>query len=112
MAEPNWSIRADRDLILASLSVGQYTLVDARPSDAQMKSLVEITDFFLGKFRAVAAFAPEGDREVTQSMVVHETALQNFAKAELAGQARTSLDEVLAELRFPLAVPVVKPPSP
>lgn len=33
VAEPNWSIRADRDLILASLSVGQYTLVDARPPE-------------------------------------------------------------------------------
>lgn len=33
VTEPNWSVRADRDLILASLSGGQYTLVDARPRE-------------------------------------------------------------------------------
>jgi len=38
-------------------------------------------------------------------MVVHEEAIQNFAKAELAGDAKTSIDAVVAQLRFPIAVP-------
>ena len=75
-----------------------------------MKTIVDVTDFYLGKFRAVAAFAPDCDRDVTQSMIAHEEAIQNFAKAELAGNARTSIDDVVAQLRFPIAIP--KPPSP
>jgi len=71
----------------------------------QMKTLIEVTDFFLGKFREVAAFAPEGDRSITQSMIAHEQAIQDFAKLELAGNARSSIDAVVAQLKFPLTLP-------
>jgi len=70
-----------------------------------MKTLIEVSDFFLGKFREVAAFAPEGDRSITQSMIAHEQAIQDFAKLELAGNARSSIDAVVAQLKFPLTLP-------
>jgi hypothetical protein len=70
-----------------------------------MKTLIDVTDYYLGKFREVAAFAPDSDRDVTQSMIVHEQAIQDFARAELAGNRRTSIDAVVAQLRFPIAKP-------
>src|SRR5689334_14647212 len=75
------------------------------PWNDHMKMLVEVTDYYLGKFREVAAFAPDSDRDVTQSMVAHEQAIQDFARGELAGNTRTSIDAVVAQLRFPIALP-------
>jgi hypothetical protein len=70
-----------------------------------MKEIAEITDFYLAKFREIHSAAPPEDREVTQSMVVHEAAIGRFAQLELSGQADSSLDEVIAQLKYPLPAP-------
>jgi hypothetical protein len=68
-----------------------------------MKEIDEITNFFLEKFRAIEAAAPAGpERETARAMVRHETAINNFAKCEMAGDAANSLADVMAELHWPL----------
>jgi hypothetical protein len=37
-------------------------------------------------------------------MIAHEQAIQDFAKAELAGNQRTSIDAVVRQLKFPIAI--------
>src|SRR5437870_5498841 len=54
----------------------------------QMQDIASVTDFFLEKFRAIEAAAPDDpERDMARAMVVHETAINNFARRELAGDA-------------------------
>ena len=70
-----------------------------------MQELVQITTFYLGKFREIEAAAPDSEREVAHSMVVHEAAIKRFGELELAGDGKNSLNDVIAQLKFPLAAP-------
>jgi hypothetical protein len=70
-----------------------------------MKLVVEVTDFYLEKFREIEAAAPDGERPMARAMVLHETALNEFAKRELAGDAEHSLDGVICQLHWPIARP-------
>jgi hypothetical protein len=70
-----------------------------------MRELVGITGIYLDKFRAIAEAAPADEREVTHSMVVHEAAIKRFAELELAGDTANSLNDVIAQLQYPLARP-------
>ena len=72
----------------------------------QMELIAAVTDFYLVKFRAIEAAAPEGEeRRMATAMVAHETAINNFAKLELAGDGRNSIAEVVAQLQWPLLPP-------
>jgi hypothetical protein len=70
-----------------------------------MEELAGIINFFLEKFREIENDAPASEREVAHSMVVHESALNKFAQLELAGDANNSLNDVIAQLQFPLPPP-------
>lgn len=70
-----------------------------------MQELAGITSFFLDQFHAIENAAPDSEREVAHSMVVHESALHKFAQLELAGDAKNSLNDVIAELQYPLVNP-------
>jgi hypothetical protein len=70
-----------------------------------MEELAAITNFFLEKFREIESAAPESEREVARSMVVHESAINRFTQLELAGDAANSLNDVIAQLRYPLVNP-------
>jgi hypothetical protein len=70
-----------------------------------MEELAGITNFFLEKFREIENDAPASEREVAHSMVVHESALNKFAQLELAGDSNNSLNDVIAQLQFPLPPP-------
>lgn len=70
-----------------------------------MNDLVGITGFYVEKFRAIENAAPDSEREVTHSMVVHEAAIKRFAELELAGDSANSLNDVIAQLRYPLVKP-------
>ncbi len=70
-----------------------------------MASMVEVTGTYIGKFREIEAAAPDSEREVAHSMVVHETALNNFAKRELAGDTVNSLADVMDLLHWPIEGP-------
>jgi hypothetical protein len=70
-----------------------------------MEEVIAITDIYLEKFRAIAAASPQSERETTQSMVAHESAIRTFAELELAGDGANSLNDVIAQLRYPLTPP-------
>jgi hypothetical protein len=42
---------------------------------------------------------------MARAMIVHETALNDFAKQELAGDADNSLTGVISQLQWPIARP-------
>jgi hypothetical protein len=42
---------------------------------------------------------------MAQMMIAHETALNNFARRELAGDANGSLMDVISQLHWPIAPP-------
>jgi hypothetical protein len=70
-----------------------------------MRELVGITTIYLEKFRTIADAAPGDEREVAHSMVVHEAAIKNFAELELAGDSANSLNDMIAQLQYPLTPP-------
>ncbi len=70
-----------------------------------MQELAQITAFYLERFKEIESAAPDPEREVAHSMVIHETALNTFAQRELGGDAENSLDDVIAQLQYPLARP-------
>ena len=70
-----------------------------------MRMIAEVTDFYLGKFREIAAAAPAAERAMALAMIAHETALNNFAKRELSGDTEASLTEVISQLHWPIAPP-------
>ncbi|HUN57415.1 MAG TPA: hypothetical protein VMU41_04825 [Candidatus Binataceae bacterium] len=70
-----------------------------------MRELVGITGIYLDKFRVIADAAPPDERDVTHSMVIHEAAIKKFAELELAGDSANSLNDVIAQLQYPLAKP-------
>ena len=67
-----------------------------------MEEMIGITDMYLEEFRAIEAAAPSDERDMAQSMVAHETALNRFARLELAGETRNSLADIEAQLQWPL----------
>jgi hypothetical protein len=71
-----------------------------------MQLTLEVTGTYLEKFREIEAAAPDSDREVAHSMVVHEAALHDFAKRELSGDSKHSLASVISQLQWPIAPPV------
>lgn len=67
-----------------------------------MHDVAGITDFYLEKFRAIEAAAPEGvERDMARAMVAHETAINKFAKLEIAGEGANSVAEMVAQLHWP-----------
>lgn len=70
-----------------------------------MQLTAEVTSVYVEKFREIEAAAPEAERAMARMMVVHETALNEFAKRELAGDTEHSLDGVISQLHWPIARP-------
>jgi len=67
-----------------------------------MEEVATLTAFYIEKFKELGNTSSDSERDVTHSMVVHETAINTFAKLELAGDAAGSLNDVAALLRYPL----------
>ncbi|NER20954.1 MAG: hypothetical protein F6J96_09630 [Symploca sp. SIO1C2] len=60
---------------------------------------------FLLRFQEIDSVAPPEDKEVTQSMIQHETAILTWLELESAGPNEASLDTMIAELQYPLPEP-------
>ena len=60
---------------------------------------------FLVRFQEIDSAAPPEDKEVTQSMIQHETAIFTWLDLESAGPNEASLDAMIAELQYPLPEP-------
>ncbi len=60
---------------------------------------------FVKRYIEIAEIAPPEYEDLADSMVVHEKAIQTFARLELSGDAENSLDDVIEQLKFPLKRP-------
>jgi hypothetical protein len=89
-----------------SAQVEEFSKGFAEKSWAELMNLMsEVTGFYLDKFREIEAAAPVGERHIPRAMIVHETALSDFAKRELAGDANHSLGGVISQLQWPIVRP-------
>jgi len=70
-----------------------------------MEMGAQIAGTYLEKFLEIEAAAPESEREIAHSMVIHESSLLDFAKQELAGKSENSLDGVISQLHWPIPRP-------
>lgn len=70
-----------------------------------MEETVKVTNIYIKKFEEIEAASPDSERAVTHSMVLHEAAIKRFAELELAGDSAKSLNDVIAQLHFPLPRP-------
>lgn len=57
---------------------------------------------FVERYAEIAKTAPPEFRDLAQSMVAHEQAIQTFARLECSGDSERSLDDVVKQLDFPL----------
>jgi len=73
----------------------------SKPWRKHMEEIADITDFYLNEFRAIEAAAPDDERDMARAMIAHETAINRFARLELAGDTEHSLREVVAQLQWP-----------
>ena len=74
----------------------------AKSWQQHMEEIRSITDMYIEKFRAIEDAAPPDERDTAHSMVVHETALNTFARLELASDTHNSLTDVVAQLKWPI----------
>lgn len=90
-----------------SAQVAGFTEAAAEKSWLEtMRDIAGITDFYLEKFRAIESAAPDGEeRGMARLMVAHETAINNFAKREIAGDSANSVADMVAQLQWPLPPP-------
>ena len=66
---------------------------------------IPIVQGFLSRFEAILDVGPAKDRDVLQSMVHHEASILKWVTKESEGISRGSLDDVIAQLQYPLPVP-------
>lgn len=91
---------ADRSLV--DLAVAAHR--DATWRDFMALNVSVVSDF-LARFEAIAQIGDAEDTEVLESMIAHEAAILRWVTMESAGETEGSLDEVVAQLRFPVPVP-------
>jgi hypothetical protein len=70
-----------------------------------MAANIGVVQSFLTRFKEIVAVGTEEDQEVLQSMVHHETAILTWATMEAEGSVQGSLDDVIAQLQYPLPMP-------
>lgn len=81
----------------ASISVGNW--------EEFVAHLNKVGQPLTNRQREVSEIAPPPYRELALSMKVHGESIQNFTERELAGEGAHSIDEVVAQLKFPLQRP-------
>ena len=59
---------------------------------------------FLASFEAIVEIGPSEDQQVLNSMVIHEESILKWLQIEAEGESSSSLDDVVAQLQFPLPV--------
>lgn len=67
-----------------------------------MTGLETAVEPFVKRYIEIAEIAPPQYKNVADSMVVHERAIQTFTRLELSGDIQHSLDDVIKQLAFPL----------
>jgi len=70
-----------------------------------MGGLVATVKPFLARFEEIASVGPTEDKDVLESMVRHEAAILKWLEIERSGGAESSLDDLIAQLQYPLPRP-------
>jgi hypothetical protein len=65
---------------------------------------VPVVQGFLSRFEAILELGPAEDKRTLQSMVDHEGSILRWARMESDGTTEGSLDDVIAQLQYPLPV--------
>jgi hypothetical protein len=65
---------------------------------------VPVVEGFLTRFEAIVNVGDEADHEILESMVRHEASILRWATMERDGTIDGSLDDVIAQLNYPLPV--------
>jgi hypothetical protein len=87
------------DLSIVELAVGAYRDM----SWQEFAGLnVPIVEGFLARFEAIAKLGDEADHEILESMVRHEASIVRWATMERDGIVDGSLDDIIAQLNYPL----------
>jgi hypothetical protein len=63
---------------------------------------VPVVEDFLARFETIAQIGDEADHEILESMVRHEASILRWATMERDGVVDGSLDDVIAQLNYPL----------
>ena len=87
------------DLALVELAIGAYRDISWQEFAALN---VPVVEDFLARFEAIAKIGDEADREILESMVRHEASILRWATMERDGVVHGSLDDVIAQLSYPL----------
>jgi hypothetical protein len=90
------------DLSLIELAVGAYR--DSSWNEF-MGLNVPVVEDFLAQFEAIAEIGDESDKETLVSMVRHESSILKWATMERDGNGKGSLDDVIAQLAYPVPAP-------
>jgi hypothetical protein len=93
------SLDETMDLSLVELAVGAYKKMTSQEFAAVN---VPVLEEFLARFDAIVKAGDEADREILESMVRHEAAIVRWATMERDGESDGSLDEIIAQLNYPL----------
>jgi hypothetical protein len=93
------SLGEEADLSLVELAIGAYR--DTAWRDFAGLNVPVVEDF-LARFEAIVEVGDEADRGILESMVRHEAAILRWATMERDGIEEGSLDEVIAQLNYPL----------
>ena len=66
---------------------------------------IPIVGGYLRRFEVIRDAGPTEDRDVLESMVRHESSILTWVTMESQGVTEGTLDEVIAQLQYPLPVP-------
>ena len=89
------------DLSLIELAIGAYRDMSWQEF-AELN--VPVVEGFLAQFEAILKVGDEADHEILESMVRHEASILRWATMERDGDIDGSLDEIIAQLNYPLPV--------
>ena len=70
-----------------------------------MEGQSRIVASFVKRFEEIEAMTPAEDLNVVHSMLVHERAILRFVELEASGKGAGSINDVVAQLHFPLPNP-------
>ena len=88
------------DLSQIDAVVSAYTTMEYRDFAELLRPRIE---WFVNRYEAFAKLAPESDEETALSMVRHERAILSWLEQESNGATSSSLDNTLAELKWPIS---------
>lgn len=87
------------DLSLVDIAIGAYRDMSWQEFAALN---VPVVEDFLARFETIAKMGGQADHEILESMVRHEASILRWATMERDGVVDGSLDEIIAQLNYPL----------